>query len=53
MKELEELYNELKERLKDLETRQQPPATEGRITELLQVIIRIQDKLIKNIKNEN
>ena len=46
---MEELYKELEERLKILENQVQTDITQGRIAELLLVIVRVQQRLIDNI----
>ena len=43
---MKELYKELLERLKVLEERKQTSITEGRIAELMLVIIRVQQLLL-------
>lgn len=44
------LYSDLLIRLKKLESRKKTPSTEGRIVELLLIIVRVQQILLKNIK---
>lgn len=46
---MKEFYNELKERLKVLENQKSTTITDGRISELLLVIVRVQQILLENI----
>lgn len=46
---MEELYKDLQDRLKELESRKKSKITEGRIAELLLIIIRVQNIMLKSI----
>lgn len=46
---MDELYKELQERMKELESRKQTKITEGRIAELQLVIIRVQQILLDSL----
>lgn len=48
--QLELLYGELSERLAILEKRKNSPSTDGRISELLLILLRVQQLLLENIK---
>lgn len=49
-KELQELYDSLMERMKSLEDRDQTLITQGRISELQLVIIKVQQMLLDSLK---
>lgn len=49
-KELQELYDSLMERMKSLEDRKQTLITQGRISELQLVIIKVQQILLDSLK---
>ena len=46
---MNELYKELQERMKELESRKQSKITEGRILELQLVIVRVQQILLDSL----
>lgn len=50
---IEKLYEELLERMKELESRKQSTITDARITELSLVIIRVQQILLDSIRLKN